>query len=85
MRTTLTLSPASTAFVKEEMRRSGQGFKEAVNELIRLGHYSRNTRAASDKPFKVRAKALGERPGFNFDNIGELLDQLDELETSEDK
>jgi hypothetical protein len=58
------------------MRRTGQSFKQAVNGLLRRAPDPTKP-AAVDKPFKVRAKALGERPGFNFDNIGELLEQLE--------
>jgi len=76
MRTTITLDPDTTAKVKAEMRRTGRSFKEVVNSLLRRAPDS--SKAPGEvKPFKVRAKALGERPGYNFDNIGELLEQLE--------
>lgn len=33
-----------------------------------------------EPPFRVRARNLGQRPGVNFDCIGRLLDELDELD-----
>ncbi len=78
MRTTVTLDPDTAAKIKAEMRRTGHSFKEVVNSLLRQA--GRQESAAGKKPFKVRPIVSGERPGFNFDNIGELLEQLDVLE-----
>lgn len=79
MRTTLTLDDDVVKAIREEMR-SGEGktFKEAVNELIRLGRCSRQEYdAAPRKRFKVRAKDLGVYPHLNYENIGELLEQVE--------
>lgn len=64
------------AKLEQEMRQSGRSFKETVNETLRLGLTAKQ-KPPSVKPFKVRARALGQRPGFDFDNIGELLDQAE--------
>jgi len=82
MRTTITLSPDVEEKVKAEMRDRGVSFKDAVNSLIRRGHEAKLKEPAR-KPFKVRPIASGPKPGFNFDNVGELLEQLDELEPKE--
>ena len=76
MRTTLTLDADVAAKLRAEARKSGQSFKETVNRLLRLGLNTRQQSSAL-KPFKVRATPMGQRPGLNFDNIEELLDQLD--------
>ena len=73
MRTTLTLDDDVRAHLEQEMRRSGQSFKETVNEVIRLG-LTVKQRPQTVKPFKVRAKPMGLRPGLSYDNIEELLD-----------
>ena len=73
MRTTITLDEDVRAHLEQEMRRSGQSFKETVNEVIRIG-LTVKQRPQPVKPFKVRAKALGLRPGLSYDNIEELLD-----------
>lgn len=82
MRTTITLDKDVELTVKEEMK-SGDGktFKEAVNELIRLGRYFKQERATKKrKPFKVRAKNLGVYEHLNYDKTSELLGMLDDEE-----
>ena len=59
-----------------EMRRTGKPFREVVNEFLRIGLNARRELKASE-PFKVRARELGTLPGLNYDNIGELLEQIE--------
>ena len=58
------------------MRKTGRSFKQTVNEVLRIGLHNRS-QARPAKAFKVRAKDLGLKPGYNLDNIGELLDQIE--------
>ena len=76
MRTTLTLDDDVRAKLEAEMRKTGKSFKETVNETLRVGLTTRRE-AKPAKPFKIYARDLGTRPGFNFDNIEELLDQIE--------
>ncbi len=79
MRTTLTLDDDVVKTIREEMK-SGDGktFKEAVNELIRLGRYFKQDKVDKKrKPFKVKAKNLGVYDHLNYDNIAELLEKLE--------
>ena len=80
MRTTITLDDDVVKTIREEMK-SGDGktFKEAVNSLIRLGRFKKKEQAEAPerKPFKVRSKKMGVYPHLNYDNIGELLEQLE--------
>lgn len=76
MRTTLTLDEDVAAQLKAEMRSSGQSFKETVNYFLRLGLHTRE-RAQSVRPFVVRARELHPRPGLDFDNIAELVEQIE--------
>lgn len=58
------------------MRKTGRSLKETVNEMLRIGL----TAPRPEKPpvpFKIYARDLGARPGLNFDNIEELLDQIE--------
>jgi hypothetical protein len=80
MRTTITLDPDVAAKLKAEMRRTGKKFRELVNSSLRRG-LREEADAKPRKPFRVTPIASGERPGFNFDNIGELLAQIDFLES----
>lgn len=75
MRTTVTLDPDTAAKVKAEMRRTGHTFKEVVNDLLRKA--PGQEKVITKKPFKVKPIVSGERPGLNYDNIGELLEQLE--------
>jgi hypothetical protein len=74
MRTTITLDPDTAAKVKAEMRRTGLSFKQVVNGLLRRAP---DPQPAEKKPFKVRARVLGLRPGLSYDNVGELLEQIE--------
>ncbi len=79
MRTTLTLDDDVTAKLRAEVRRSGRPFKQIVNQTLRLGLSFRN-QYKSLPPFKVKPYDMGLRPGFSYDNVGELLERLDQIE-----
>lgn len=82
MRTTITLDDDVIKTIREEMKDGeGKSFKEAVNELIRLGRYFKHERsAAKRKPFKVKAKNLGLYSHINYNKTSELLATLDDEE-----
>lgn len=76
MRTTLTINDDILDQLKiEAAKEKGKPFKEIVNETLRLGLRARQSEPK--KPFKIRSKQMGLRPGLNYDNIQELLDQID--------
>jgi len=76
VRTTLTLDEDVAAKLRSEARRTGRPFKQVVNEHLRR---SLNTpvKPASGKPFRIIARDLGLRPGLDYDNIGQLLEQVE--------
>ena len=76
MRTTLTLDDDVAAKLDADARKSGRSFKETVNYYLRLGLNARKQTKPA-KPFKVRARAMGLRPGLSLDNIGELLERIE--------
>ncbi len=76
MRTTLTLDDDVRAKLEAEMRKTGRSFKETVNEVLRIGLTTRPPMKPV-KPFEIYARDFHARPGLNFDNIEELLDQLE--------
>ncbi len=76
MRTTITLDDDVAEKLQTEMRRRRTtNFKATLNDVLRHGLLARRELAAA-KPFKVRARRLGNKPGLNYDNVGELLEQL---------
>jgi hypothetical protein len=76
MRTTLTIDEDVARKLDEELKRSGGSFKKLVNDILRSGLTVRRE-LRKPRAFKVRARDLGTKPGLNYDNIGELLDQIE--------
>jgi len=77
MRTTITLDEDVAAKLQAEARKSGLPFKQVVNDAIRTG-LAVQRRARKLPPFAISEKHLFRlRPGFNYDKIEELFDQLD--------
>jgi len=78
MRTTITLDKDVEKKLDSEVRRrQGATFKQVVNEILRIGLLTRQDLKAA-KPFKVKARPMGVRPGLNYDNIGDLIEHLEE-------
>ena len=76
MRTTLTLDEDVAARLKSESRRTGRSFKDVVNDYLRRGLEGARL-AEPRKRFVVKARALGVRPGIDYDNVGDLLEQIE--------
>jgi plasmid stability protein len=76
VRTTLTLDDDLVARLRVEVRRTGKSMKEVVNEYLRRGLNARRE-LATQEPFKVRALNMRLREGLSYDNIGELLEQVE--------
>ncbi len=74
-RTTLTLDDDVRAKLDAEMRKTGKSFKETVNETLRSGLLARQKSVS--KPFKVRAKPMGLKPGYNLDKTWELIEEIE--------
>jgi len=77
MRTTLTIEEDVAVKLQKKLKKSvGKSFKDIINETLRLGLLSENELKKTGE-FKVRSRALGVKKGLNFDNIGELLEQIE--------
>ncbi len=76
VRTTLTLEDDVIAKIRAEMRRSGRSFKETVNDLLRAALTARRDQKAVE-PFVIKARPLGLKPGFDFDCVAQLLDEIE--------
>lgn len=76
MRTTLTLDEDVATKLRARARRTGQSFKAVVNETLRAGLNARRA-LAPQGPFRVQARDLGLRPAYSYDNVAELLEQLE--------
>lgn len=77
MRTTVTLDPDVAAKLKEVARQGRVSFKEALNTSVRRGLQSAG---ASSRPYRVRARRLGARPGVDLDKALTLAGELEDAE-----
>jgi len=78
MRTTVTLDPDVAAKLKEETRKRGISFKEALNSSVRRGLAS--TESSSGKPYRVRTQRMGARAGVDLDKALALAGRLEDEE-----
>lgn len=69
----MTLDDRLAAKLKCEAQRSGRSFKQVINETLRRGLTIREERG-KQPPYRVRARAMGVRPGLNYDRISELIE-----------
>ncbi len=84
MRTTLTLDPDVDAKLRAETRRSGKPFKQVVNDCLRVGLNFKKQKPPT-KPFIVRARPMGLKPGYSYDNVWGLIEQIEDEERGRHK
>ena len=72
----MTIDDDVAGLLQQEMRRSSTTLKETVNKALRSGLLAAN-RPAQPKPYVIRPRALGLPPGLSYDNVAELLEQIE--------
>lgn len=72
MRTTLTLDHDVAAKAKKGAAELGRPFNDVINAALRLG-LDQVLQPPASKAYLTKARPLGLRRGFSYDNIGELL------------
>jgi hypothetical protein len=72
MRTTLTLDPDVAAKAKRGAARLRRPFKEVINAALRIG-LDEILAPPAAKAYRTKARPLGLRQGFSYDNISELI------------
>ncbi len=77
MRTTLTLDEDVAAELLAETRRRKTSFKTVVNDCLRRG-LEAQSEAELAVPFSVQPRPIGLRAGLDLDDIGGLIERLDE-------
>jgi hypothetical protein len=78
MRTTLTIDDDVAFGLKNaQSKEPERSFKDIVNEILRRGLNSKLSAAKPKEGFTIEPLNLGLREDLNFDNIEELLDQLE--------
>ena len=76
MRTTLTLDSDVAAKAKRGAARLGKPFKSVINSALRIG-LDEVLKPPAAKPYRVKPIQMGLKKGYSYDNIGELLEQLE--------
>jgi len=77
MRTTLTLDDDVAAKLQSLARRTGQAFKDVVNETLRRG-LSTSPESRRREPFRIRTRDLGAvRPGITLDSIADAIEHIE--------
>ena len=76
MRTTVTLDEDLAAQLQELAHRTRKPFKAVLNEAIRKGLGGWN-KATVTRPFRVRARDCGLRPGLDDRRFNQLADELE--------
>lgn len=76
MRTTLSIDEDVASLLEQEVRRSGESFKGAVNRLLRLGLMAAH-QPQSRKRFVVRPRKIVLPDGLNYDKTEEMIESLE--------
>jgi len=78
MRTTLTIDDDIAMKLKSASEKAkDKSFKDIVNETLRRGLFV-DEESGSSVEFHVKSRRMGIRKGLNYDNIGELLEQIED-------
>jgi hypothetical protein len=72
VRTTLRLDSDVAAKAKRGARQLGKSFTEVINAALRAG-LDEVLAPPAAKPYVTKARPLGLRRGFSYDNIAELI------------
>jgi hypothetical protein len=76
VRTTLSIDDDVAGLLEQEVRRSGETFKGAVNRLLRLGLTAAH-RPQRHKRFVVKPRKIVLPDGLNYDKSEEVLGFLE--------
>jgi hypothetical protein len=76
MRTTLTLDDDVLDKAKAVAAKRRLPFRAVVNEALRIG-LEEVEKSATRRPYRTEPHAMGLRPGYNLDNIQEVLSQAE--------
>ena len=76
MRRTVTLDPEAARLLRDAMRRTGQSFKEALNQAVIKGLANESV-FSDEEPFVVASRPMGLRAGFDAARFNSLIDELE--------
>jgi Arc/MetJ family transcription regulator len=78
VRTTVSIDPDLAARLQKIAQQRGISFKETLNAMLRAGL---GAQAGTARPYRMRARRLGLRPGMDADKALRLAAALEDEET----
>jgi len=78
MRTTVAIDPDLAAKLRRIAQEQDISFKEALNRFLRIGL---GAQASEARPYRLRPRRLGLRPGIDLDRALHLASALEDQET----
>lgn len=78
MRTTVTLDPDLAAKLRALARERGESFKQTLNDILRRGL---SGGGGAGRPYRLKTRPLGIRPGVDLDRALGLAAELEDAET----
>lgn len=78
MRTTLTIDDDVSVMVRRLAADRSISFKEAVNTALRLGLLTLE-KPSDRKRYRTKARSLGTLSGIDYDKVGQLSDEFEDL------
>ena len=76
MRTTINLEEDVLDRARAVKKKLNLPFKEVVNQALRVG-LEKAEQPTKQRKYRTKPHAMGLRRGYNLDNIGELLAQVE--------
>jgi hypothetical protein len=76
MKSTLKFDSDVTAKARLIAKHLGKPFETVINSALRIG-LDQLLNAPVAKPYRTKSHPMGLKKGFNYDNIGELLAQIE--------
>lgn len=77
MRTTVTLDPDVEHLLKDAAHAQRQSFKVILNDAVRRSLGTKPAARNRRRPFVVRARPMGLRPGIDPARLTELADEIE--------
>lgn len=73
----MTIDDDLAGILQKKAGQQGHSFKEVVNDTLRAGLAVSGAISPKRKLFKVVARPLGLRPGYDPDKLNQLVDELE--------
>ena len=76
MRTTVTIEDDLVVAIEELRKREGLSFKDALNQVIRLGVQMKSAPPGARR-YRTPTRVLGMKPGIDTTRLNALVDELE--------